>query len=36
VVFGAPVTDMSSAAFGKITSQGNSPRLIQFGMKMIW
>ena len=36
VVFGAPTGDMSSAAFGKITSQGNSPRLIQFGMKMIW
>jgi hypothetical protein len=36
VVFGSPVGDMSSAAFGKITSQGNSPRLIQFGMKMIW
>jgi hypothetical protein len=36
VVFGAPVIDLSSAAFGKVSSQLNSPRLIQFGMKMIW
>jgi hypothetical protein len=36
VVFGAPTTDFSSASFGKIGSQFNSPRLIQFGMKMIW
>src|SRR5579872_991099 len=36
VVFGAPTTDFSSAAFGKIGSQYNSPRLIQFGMKLIF
>jgi hypothetical protein len=36
VVFGAPTVDFSSASFGKIGSQANSPRLIQFGMKMIW
>lgn len=36
VVFGAPVTDFSAANFGKITSQGNSPRQIQFGLKLIW
>jgi hypothetical protein len=36
VVFGAPTTDFSSASFGKIGSQNGSPRLIQFGMKMIW
>jgi hypothetical protein len=36
VVFGAPTIDFSSASFGKIGSQANSPRLIQFGMKMIW
>ena len=35
-VFGAPVTDLSAANFGYITSQGNSPRQIQFGMKLIW
>jgi hypothetical protein len=36
VVFGAPTTDFSSASFGRIGSQNNSPRLIQFGMKIIW
>jgi hypothetical protein len=36
VVFGAPTTDFSSSSFGRIGSQYNSPRLIQFGMKMIW
>ncbi len=36
VVFGAPTTDFSSPSFGKIGSQYNSPRLIQFGMKLIW
>jgi hypothetical protein len=36
VVFGAPSTDLSSASFGIISGQGNSPRVIQFGMKMIW
>jgi len=34
VVFGAPTTDFSSASFGKISSQANSPRLIQFGLKV--
>ncbi len=36
VVFGAPIADLSNASFGKVNSQYNSPRLIQFGMKMIW
>jgi hypothetical protein len=36
VVFGAPTTDFSAANFGIISSQANSPRQIQFGMKMIW
>jgi hypothetical protein len=36
VVFGAPTTDFSSANFGKIGSQGNSPRLIQFGLKLLF
>jgi len=35
-VFGAPVTDFSATNFGFITSQGNSPRQIQLGMKLIW
>ena len=36
VVFAAPSTDLSSASFGIIAGQGNGPRVIQFGMKMIW
>ena len=36
VIFGAPTTDFSSGAFGKVSSTQNSPRQIQFGMKMIW
>ena len=36
VQFGAPTTDFSSASFGKISSQANSPRLIQFGLKVIF
>jgi hypothetical protein len=36
VVFGPPTTDFSSAAFGKVSSTQNSPRQIQFGMKMIF
>ena len=34
VVFGAPVGDLSAGNFGKITSVANSPRNIQFGLKM--
>jgi hypothetical protein len=36
VVFGAPSTDLSSASFGKVSSQYNSPRLIQFGLKLLF
>jgi hypothetical protein len=36
VVFGAPVADLSAANFGKVTSQYNTPRLIQFGLKVIF
>ncbi|MFN7922699.1 MAG: TonB-dependent receptor [Bryobacteraceae bacterium] len=36
VVFGAPATDFSAGNFGRIASQGNSPRIIQFGLKMIF
>ena len=35
VVFGAPVTDFSAKNFGVVASQGNSPRQIQFGLKLI-
>jgi hypothetical protein len=36
VVFGAPVSDLSAGNFGRITSVANSPRNIQFGLKMIF
>jgi hypothetical protein len=34
VVFGGPNTTQSSADFGRITGQGNSPRTIQFGARV--
>jgi hypothetical protein len=36
VVFGGPSTDLSAANFGRIGGQGNGPRVIQFGMKLLW
>ena len=36
VTFAAPATDLSAPNFGIIGGQGNSPRVIQFGMKLIW
>ena len=36
VVFGVPVTDLSSKSFGIINNQGNSARQIQLGLKLIW
>jgi hypothetical protein len=36
VVFGAPVSDLSAGNFGRITSVANSPRNIQFGLKLIF
>src|SRR5712692_3145667 len=36
VVFASPNLDISSPNFGKITGTNNSPRVIQFGMKLIW
>ncbi|HZT32325.1 MAG TPA: TonB-dependent receptor [Bryobacteraceae bacterium] len=36
VVFGAPTADFSSPSFGLVSSTSNSPRQIQFGMKLIW
>ncbi len=36
VVFGAPSTDLNAANFGRIGGQGNAPRVIQFGLKMIY
>ena len=35
-IFGSPNTTVTSGAFGAITSQANSPRQIQFGLKFLW
>lgn len=34
--FGSPNTSVTSSSFGVITSQANSPRQIQFGLKLLW
>jgi len=34
--FGSPNLSVNSSAFGRITSQANSPRQIQFGLKFLW
>ena len=36
VVWGAPNTSFNDANFGMITSQGNSPRQMQLGLKLYW
>jgi hypothetical protein len=36
VVMGSPSTDLNAANFGLIGGQGNSPRVVQFGMKLIY
>jgi hypothetical protein len=36
VVWGAPEQNFNSANFGLVTSQGNSPRQLQIGMKLYW
>jgi hypothetical protein len=36
VQFGSPNTTLSNASFGQVTSQANSPRQLQFGLKAIW
>ncbi len=37
VVFGSPSADLNNpATFGQITSQANTPRVIQFGVKLIF
>jgi hypothetical protein len=36
VVFGAPTADFSSPSFGLVSSTSNSPRQIQFGLKLMW
>lgn len=34
--FGGPTTGVTSASFGQINSQSNSPRQVQFGLKLLW
>jgi hypothetical protein len=34
--FGSPNTSVTSSSFGVITSQANSPRQIQMGLKLLW
>jgi hypothetical protein len=36
IVWGAPNTSFNDANFGMITSQGNSPRQMQLGVKLYW
>src|SRR5207247_3185838 len=36
VVWGAPVTNFSSATFGQISTQANTPRQMQIGLKLYW
>ncbi len=36
IVWGAPTSDFNSANFGLINSLGNSPRQMQFGLKLYW
>ena len=34
--FSGPNTSVTSSSFGVVTSQANSPRQIQFGLKLLW
>ena len=36
VVFGGPQTNLNSSTFGVISSQANSPRQMQGGLKVYW
>jgi hypothetical protein len=36
VVFGSPATNLSSPNFGQISSQADTPRVIQLGLKLLW
>jgi hypothetical protein len=36
VVYATPITDPTSADFGKVTSQNNLPRDIQLAMKLVF
>lgn len=34
--FGLPIAGVTNANFGRVTSQANSPRAIQFGLNVFW
>ena len=34
--FAPPNQSFGNALFGQVTSQSNQPRVIQFGLKMLW
>ncbi|MEX2273294.1 MAG: TonB-dependent receptor [Vicinamibacterales bacterium] len=36
VQFGSPNVSVTSSTFGVVTSQANTPRQLQFGLKMLW
>ena len=36
VQFGSPNTSVASTSFGVVTSQANTPRQLQFGVKLLW
>ena len=36
VQFGSPNTSVTSSSFGVVTSQANTPRQLQFGVKALW
>ena len=36
VQFGSPNTSVTSTSFGVVTSQANTPRQLQFGVKVLW
>ena len=36
VQFGAPVMNPTNSNFGRLTSQVNAPRSVQFGLRLIW
>jgi hypothetical protein len=36
VQFGGPNTGVTSSTFGRVTSQANAPRQVQFGLKLLW
>jgi hypothetical protein len=36
VQFGSPNTSVTSGSFGVVTSQANTARQLQFGVKLLW